>query len=117
MEHDVTFIPVTQALVQPQKAPSHAERLLPYRSNRAIRNRDVIAFLEELDAHSMLRSVSENTDARVEFLRRYPEWLQSSRQTRLDNLDAFRYVACTHGTLHAFDAFHAVHRDRRFRCF
>jgi len=113
----MTFIPVTQALLQPLKPLNHVEPSLPYRSSRAIRDPHVVAFLEELDSRPMLRFASENTDARVELLTRYPECLQSSRQTQLDNLGAFPYVAVSHGTLHAFDAFHAEHRDRRFRCF
>ncbi|MBV9863099.1 MAG: hypothetical protein JO267_13245 [Alphaproteobacteria bacterium] len=113
----MTFIPVTPALIQTQKLLNHVDQALPYRSGRAIRDPDVVSFLERLDSENMLLSATENADFRIEFLRRFPEWLQSSRQNRIASLAAFPYVAFCHGTLHAFDAFYSEYRERRFRRF
>jgi hypothetical protein len=113
----VTFIAVTSALTRAQKLFSHVGDSLPYRSGRAIRHPDVVAFIEKLDTQSMLLSAVENANIRIDFLNAFPDWLRSSKNNQIKNLDAFRYVSSANGTIQAFDAFYAEYRHRRFRCF
>ena len=113
----MSFVVVTPALTRTQKLLSHVDESLPFRSGRAIRDPDVVAFIEKLEAERILCTAIENSDLRVEFLRTFPEWLRSSKKNQIKNLEALPYVSCSHGTLQAFDAFHAEYRHRRFRCF
>src|SRR5207253_511991 len=111
MEQDVTFTVVTSALTRAQKLFSHVGESLPYRSGRAIRDPDVVAFIEKLETRNTLLSAVENTHVRTDFLSAFPEWLRSSKTNQVKNLDALRYVSFSSGTIQAFDAFYAEHRQ------
>ncbi|RZL28112.1 MAG: hypothetical protein EOP64_05510 [Sphingomonas sp.] len=111
------FIPVTAALTRPEALFNHTDVALPYRSARAIRDREVTAFIEAADAENDLLDALQDPHIRVRFLAAFPGWLQSSKRNRLVALETLPYVSFTCGTIQAFDAFYLEHRHRRFRCF
>lgn len=111
------FTPVTTGLTQPESLFNHTNDALPYRSARAIRDPDVLAFIEALDTRGGLLASLEETKVRAAFLEAFPKWAISSQRNQLRNLDALPYTAFVNGTIQAFDAFYMENRTRRFRCF
>lgn len=116
-EQKMTFVAVTPELTRGRSLFNHVDESMPYRSARAIRDPSVLSLLRDIESQKLLLSSLENADIGIEFLQAFPRWLLGSRENRLQNLDEFRFLSFTHGTIQAFDAFYAEHRHRRFRCF
>lgn len=71
--------------------------------------------------HTIIKSVSNNwlEDNHVvpQFLKRYQEWIQSTKLNRVAGLDNFPSVVYSQGTTESFDKFYLRNHRRRFRCF
>ena len=71
--------------------------------------------------HTIIKSLSTNwlEDNHVvpQFLKRYREWIQSTKLNRVTGLDNFPSVAYSQGTTESFDKFYLRNHRRRFRCF
>ena len=113
----MTFVAVTASLLESGVLTNHVDFALPFRSARAIKDPEVLHFLDEVGRGSNLSLYADGDESRIKFLSDFPAWLCSSSVNKLINIDMFRFSSFTHGTIQAFDAFYSSNRKRRFRCF
>lgn len=73
--------------------------------------------LEALRQFQFDTSLLDDAIITQRFLDRYQQWILSSRNNRLTNIEKFPYACYTNATTEAFDKFYLRNNKRRFRCF
>lgn len=89
---------------------------LPYGGAQAVRDLDVLCFIDSISADLDLQAVMDDITVVDSFLERYRAWITESRHNLLA-LDLFPVACYSQGTTEAFDKFYLRNHDRRFRCF
>jgi len=59
----------------------------------------------------------DDPNIHTDFLNRYVEWIQSTKNNSVQGLGHFPHACFTNGTTEAFDKFYSKHSSRRFRFF
>lgn len=89
---------------------------LPYGGAQAVRDPDVLLFIDSVSADFDLQAILDDTTVVDGFLERYRVWVTESRHNSL-TLDEFPVACYSQGTTEAFDKFYLRNHDRRLRCF
>jgi hypothetical protein len=89
---------------------------LPFGGASAVADPDVIASIQEWQTKTDVNHVLADTAINDIFLRKYQNWIRTSKTNRLD-LSKFPVAAFSNGTSESFDKFYLRNHHRRFRCF
>ncbi len=90
---------------------------LPYKSIRAINDPKVVNFLQSVLKKKKLINILNNNNIEKKFLKKYRNWLTSSKLNNLKGLDKFKFSNFTNGSTQTFDYFYVKNKKRRFRAF
>ena len=88
-----------------------------YKSVRAIKDKNVLIFLNKLMKNSNLKNILEDETIEKKFLVKYAKWIQSSKLNNIKNLRKFKFMTFANGSSQVFDYFYAKNRTRRFRAY
>ena len=99
----MTYVAVTASLLETGALTNHVDFALPFRSARAIKDPEVLHFLDEVGRVGNLSLYADGDESRIKFLNDFPAWLCSSSLNKLINIDMFRFSSFTHGTIQAFE--------------
>jgi hypothetical protein len=83
------------------------------RGSRPVPDSVAYEFIKSVHDPSKLFDRSIQSD----FLCRFHEWVQESKNNNLVGLKDFNKLSYVHGSTQAFDFFYAEYKDRRMRCF
>lgn len=90
------------------------------RSHKPFGNAFAIAdsvVLEKLNVNFKVLDALSNDNIHTDFLSKYRNWIQSTKNNTVKGLNEFPYACFTNGTTETFDKFYAKHSTRRFRFF
>jgi hypothetical protein len=89
------------------------KRAMPYGGAFAVQDPEVIAYIKELNLTDSL------WDDKItqQFCNKYVNWISTTRNNTIKNLDTFNYSVFSNGTSQSFDMFYIKNKNRRFRCF
>ena len=82
-----------------------------YRDLTAIKDKSVKYFIESLKIEDFLY----NKHLIYEFKENFVSWINSSKNNHFENLNSFKNVQITNGSVHAFDHFYLKHKNKIFR--
>ncbi len=82
-----------------------------YRDLTAIKDKSVKYFIESLKIEDFLY----NKHLIYEFKENFVSWINSSKNNHFENLNSFKNVQITNGSVHTFDHFYLKHKNKVFR--
>ena len=90
------------------------KRHLNFGNAGAIQDPDAVALLDNI---CNLNAFLNDENIHLKFLKKYREWIMSSKNNEITGLEHFSHAAFSNGTTEGFDKFYMRNRNKRFRCF
>jgi hypothetical protein len=101
---------------QPISRIGPAPNLL-YAGSRAVRNNEVLGFLDSQFKKMSLSEALWNPRLSADFLHRYVTWIGESKLNQFSGFAEFPHLNQTNGLTQILDCFYLRHAGARFRCF
>lgn len=93
------------------------KKKLPFRDLRAINDKKVIFFINNLLKNKNLFKILNNSKIHDTFLKEYFAWINSSKLNKLYNLNKFKHRCFSNGSSQSLDYFYLKHNKKRLRFF
>ena len=90
---------------------------LPFRDLRAINDREVIFFINNILKKINIFKILNNSKIHDTFLNEYFNWINSSKLNKLYNLKKFKHKCYSNGSSQSLDYFYLKHNKKRLRFF
>ena len=87
------------------------------KSIRAINDKNVVNYLNKILSGKNLFKILHDETLQHKFLKKYYNWILSSKLNKIVGLEKFKYKCFSQGSTQSFDYFYAKYKDRRFRAF
>lgn len=90
---------------------------LPFGSVHCIKSRVMDDEVKQLIIRAAEKNCLNDTEISSQFLKKYLEWIKSTKNNSLRGIENFTKVDFSNGTTESFDKFYMRHRTRRLRYF
>ena len=100
-----------------KKKFNEVNKVLPFRSIRAINDPVVLNYLSKITKKLNFHKITTDEKIQNKFLMKYIKWIKGTKLNKLKNIDKFKHACFSNGSTQVFDYFYAKNKKRRFRAF